>query len=265
MNIQLQEIKNMYIKNRLTEGVDFVRKEWLKGNGTAYINTMIPPTSNDVLRAVGIIVSKPTYTNIGFISSYDREYFRFIGSGGAYYKGVSTQFIIENLEIGQPESYIAPELDGIQYAMNNTDFDFSVTFKVNKVPTYTISSSKGLFTLSTLRLDLMATNFPTSTYLIGRSYSPYVGLDTCKLSDVYINSHHFVPCQLLKSIPSSLDANNIARQAGECGMYDSISGKFYGNVANSGTFTVEGDVEPETHTGLQQIYQKILTHNAKKE
>lgn len=52
---------------------------------------------------------------------------------------------------------------------------------------------------------------------------------------------NLVPCKLLRSIPRNLDAQCKERVAGECGMIDLISGKFYGNVANSGTFTVEND------------------------
>lgn len=35
-----------------------------------------------------------------------------------------------------------------------------------------------------------------------------------------------------------MDANGIARQAGECGMWDKVGNQFYGNVATSGRFTV---------------------------
>lgn len=51
---------------------------------------------------------------------------------------------------------------------------------------------------------------------------------------------HLIPCRLLRPLPAILDGNGIARQAGECGMWDKVSNKFYGNVANSGTFTVKG-------------------------
>lgn len=52
---------------------------------------------------------------------------------------------------------------------------------------------------------------------------------------------HYIPVKLLKSIPSKYDANGIARQAGECGMYDTVNDVFYGNVASSGTFSVSDD------------------------
>lgn len=52
---------------------------------------------------------------------------------------------------------------------------------------------------------------------------------------------NYIPVKLLRSIPSKYDANGIARQAGECGMYDTVNDVFYGNVANSGTFSVSDD------------------------
>lgn len=53
--------------------------------------------------------------------------------------------------------------------------------------------------------------------------------------------YDLIPVKLLKSIPSKYDANGIARQAGECGMYDTVNDVFYGNVASSGTFSVSDD------------------------
>jgi hypothetical protein len=52
---------------------------------------------------------------------------------------------------------------------------------------------------------------------------------------------NLTPCRLLRPIPAALDGNGIARNADECGMYNSVNGLFYGNVANDGTFTVSDD------------------------
>jgi hypothetical protein len=49
---------------------------------------------------------------------------------------------------------------------------------------------------------------------------------------------NLTPCRLVRPIPATLDANGIARNADECGMYDLVNGLFDGNVANDGTFTV---------------------------
>ena len=61
-------------------------------------------------------------------------------------------------------------------------------------------------------------------------------------SSIYVDGiERYIPVKLLKSIPSKYDANGIARQAGECGMYDTVNDVFYGNVASSGSFTVSDD------------------------
>jgi hypothetical protein len=46
------------------------------------------------------------------------------------------------------------------------------------------------------------------------------------------------PARLLRPLPAYMDANGKPRAAGECGMWDKVSNKFYGNVATSGRFTV---------------------------
>jgi hypothetical protein len=55
------------------------------------------------------------------------------------------------------------------------------------------------------------------------------------------NELNLIPVKLLRSIPSKYDANGIARNAGECGMYDTINDLFYGNVASRGVFSVSDD------------------------
>lgn len=79
----------------------------------------------------------------------------------------------------------------------------------------------------------------------GYSYSNVYGIywsTTKTIGNITIdNELNLVPVKLLRSIPSKYDANGIARQAGECGMYDTVNDKFYGNVASSGTFSVSDD------------------------
>lgn len=47
------------------------------------------------------------------------------------------------------------------------------------------------------------------------------------------------PCKLIRPISASLDSQGIARQIGECGMTDGI--KFYGNANTTGSFSVYND------------------------
>lgn len=63
----------------------------------------------------------------------------------------------------------------------------------------------------------------------------------CRFAMVTTDRLNLIPVKLLRSIPSKYDANGIARQAGECGMYDTVNDVFYGNVASSGTFSVSDD------------------------
>lgn len=64
---------------------------------------------------------------------------------------------------------------------------------------------------------------------------------------------NLIPCTLTMDLPASMDANNIARTKGTSGMWDLVSDRFYGNVANSGTFKAvnlaEG-VDYEVHNKL---------------
>ena len=67
------------------------------------------------------------------------------------------------------------------------------------------------------------------------------GTSEYKTSSIYVDGvERYIPCRLLRPIPAALDANSIARDAGECGMWDKVGNKFYGNVASTGRFTVEG-------------------------
>lgn len=61
------------------------------------------------------------------------------------------------------------------------------------------------------------------------------------IKEVDFDEHILSPCQLLQPIPAKLDSQGIARAAGECGMIDSVSRKFYGNNNTTGVFSVYND------------------------
>jgi hypothetical protein len=69
----------------------------------------------------------------------------------------------------------------------------------------------------------------------GNAISPFIG----KIKKLEIdNILYLTPVRLLRPLPAYMDANGKPRAAGECGMWDKVSNKFYGNVASSGRFTV---------------------------
>jgi hypothetical protein len=79
--------------------------------------------------------------------------------------------------------------------------------------------------------------FPPNSIDIHSSNSFKISISAITVDGV----ERYIPVKLLRSIPSKYDANGIARQAGECGMYDTVNDVFYGNVASSGSFTVSDD------------------------
>ena len=48
--------------------------------------------------------------------------------------------------------------------------------------------------------------------------------------------YSLIACQLTKNIPGDLSWDNKPHYSGEYGMYDEISGKFFGNANSSGYF-----------------------------
>lgn len=230
----LREVKNIFIKNRLTEGVDYKRYEWLKGDNTAYIEW----SANLWINQLHTIIGKSYKTYIGTLLDDNTTNLRLTASS-------TTQLFVIFRSGTDNKSHIA------DYNPLSTMPDIvDLKFFINNNKAYCERNGE-LFTGRNMQSYW---NDNVKFRIFGGKMQLLQEYDS--VNDKLISS--LVPCQLLKPIPSSLDANNKSRAAGECGMYDSISGKFFGNVANSGTFTVEGDVEPETHTGLQQIYQNKL-------
>lgn len=100
------------------------------------------------------------------------------------------------------------------------------------------STSQGLSVNNT---NITQYGFPVSRITFQTS-SGTSNIVTTKTSAINVDGvERYIPVKLLKSIPSKYDANGIARQAGECGMYDTVNDVFYGNVASNGTFTVSDD------------------------
>ena len=104
----------------------------------------------------------------------------------------------------------------------------------------------------------LVVNFSTGKMQYGEYEGNIISNETytVQASQIYYESPHnsktvrnfkidgvidLIPVKLLKSIPSKYDGNGIARQVGECGMYDTVNDVFYGNVASSGSFTVSDD------------------------
>lgn len=74
------------------------------------------------------------------------------------------------------------------------------------------------------------------------------------------------PIQLTSDLPAYLASDNLPHAAGECGMWDSISEKFYGNANSSGEFSVENELDEYIEVDLTGIaingkYQRVAVEN----
>lgn len=77
----------------------------------------------------------------------------------------------------------------------------------------------------------------------------------------------FTPLVLTSDIPPYLASDNLPHSAGECGMWDSIGEKFYGNANTAGEFTVENELDEYVEVDLTGIcingkYQRVEAENS---
>ena len=207
----------LYFGNQRCVGYERIYEEyeWLVGDGSAYIDT-------------GIIYPAERFNIRTYLINNNDNY-------NPSVEGSFSQIAFTNRAGSATNSYIHinPRKDEKLYYC---DFQISREFVpwIEGIPTTIDVSMNHVNTnASSLQLfysDRIWTTIPwdgSIGELVIQSQSSSVG-------------SHFIPCKLLVSIPAILDGNGIARQAGECGMWDKVSNKFYGNVANSGTFTVKG-------------------------
>lgn len=53
-----------------------------------------------------------------------------------------------------------------------------------------------------------------------------------------VSVRDFIPCKLLRTVTGEIASDNLTHNIGECGLWDLVDNKFYGNCNQSGTFTV---------------------------
>ena len=192
---------------RLVEGDDFVRAEWLKVSVSTRVDIAALPVNSPNL-----------YFKHKHISGINYHYFRTTGEGvdyDYYYASDTARCSIWNLS-DKTSVYINRDITEDEIVI---DCNLSNRyFNGYDIPIYG----------STIK----------QVSIISRDQNGFEGL----ISSITVDGvERYIPCRLLRPIPASLDANGIARNADECGMYNSVNGLFYGNVASSGTFTVSDD------------------------
>lgn len=257
MSLVLQEINKQYIatnngleqvyQNKLVEGRDFEKYDWLKCDGEAYIETNILPNWGDSLRGrmmfnESIIKLRKNAILISARESAETDSRRItLSTGGAFFNNNELQFIVcysltgngpwivlNNNAIAIPSEFQGDIDFGYTLTQKSSE-DIFVNFIMNgkEIKLYTNKSS----TYKTGNLIL-------SSYVIGRGR---FGISApCNINYAKINNHIFSPIKLLSPCPPNLSANGKPYAQGECGMIDAISGKFFGN-SGSGSFSVYND------------------------
>ena len=194
----------------LAKGVDYEVHQWLVADIPDNTRCIDLPINSEEA-SYTIVVSKVGNTTL----------FETIGNKRYYVYATSSTLKIWDITTSKSHSDSDKINLGIQDGVIlNIDSDIS-SFKINNI-------------------DCPKIDFPIST-VVFRSGGLQSNSITQTSSILVDGIERYIPVKLLKSIPSKYDANGIARQAGECGMYDTINDVFYGNVASSGSFTVSDD------------------------
>jgi hypothetical protein len=211
-NGSLQTLKGVYeCKNMLREGVDYEGYDWLKADIPISINMMSLPINSKNFE-------------------FKRNWIQVLNSG--YFQTSSYSYYLYDLN-GRliPKIWDNKQKKDVYFASVNVGLGIhTITANNNGV---TISSATNTTTLPWYGNE--------ATVVFNRAHNENKHTIHLTSSIKVDGVTRYVPCQLLQDIPATLDANGKARVAGECGMYDSISGKFFGNVASTGSFTVVND------------------------
>lgn len=214
-NGQLQTLKGVFeCKEMLREGVDYERYDWLKAD--------IPPIGGDMMN---LPISSKNF-------EFQRNFIQLMNSG--YFTTEGYSYYISD--------YGATN-DRRPSIWNRNRLSSAFVSSVNVgLGIHTIVANNSMVTISS-NANTASLSWYGSPNSISFNNAKNANKNTIHLtSSIKVDEVvRYVPCKLLRSIPSTLDANGKARVAGECGMYDSVSGKFFGNVASTGSFTVTND------------------------
>lgn len=231
MSLVLQEISKQYVatpqgleqvyQNKLVEGRDYEKYDYLVGDGVAYINVPylfnIDFLVNDI--GDGSIYTQFTGTHRRFASTTYTCQLRHTGLIDYDANGAVSAFWKNSV---YP---LYPALTQVRYKKDYSALRF---FDANCKSNGNESSPD----MTTLR---------TKSLYVGNKYL----LQYIKANELQKVSENWslilTPVKLLTHCPPNLSSQGKLHLAGECGMVDSVSGKFYGNTNTTGNFSVYND------------------------
>lgn len=226
MSLVLQEISKQYIatpqgleqvyQNRLVEGEDFERWDNIikETSSTATIGNF-SPGEEGMMISVGYNSYVKSTVFLRFFTSTGKNVTIHIGEQGyRYYEFM----VVNNNDRGSsPQTFWRP---------------------YTELGRHTFFFKNGILKVGTKTL-----NIGSSINVTGDCTGFQIGGKSgCGVS--YHGNDRYSPVKLLAPCPPNLSANGKAYPIGECGMIDSVSGKFYGN-SGSGSFSVYNDTVTE--------------------
>ena len=222
-----REISRVYRGERLVyqakliPGVDYELHKWLKGDGAAFIFVgRFASVTN--INHIKVKINSLENTTTGFFPAF--------------------RIKRQDCRIWNFNDY------RVYYSYNiyNTNLrtnDFAVGYEVdfyNDRCVYNDTEQKKLIyrPFSDVYITIFAGMDDEETYFTAAN-------DKWAINEFAVNTANGPIClravQLLHNIPPSVSADNRPHPAGECGMIDEISGKFYGNANSVGAFSVSND------------------------
>lgn len=249
MSLVLQEINKQYIathqgleqvyQNRLVEGVDYERVQALTTDDakTNYIKCYFQPLSD---------IAEANWKKIGETIGKGEEYFLDNNTGYHFGSSVSLCISTDNkLLLCNHSNSIGHTWSGIclwRTELSNLNRgDLRLVLKTNS----SNRSNSDVYTSDGWSWKPRNNNWyeiNNNKRTMKLSAPNGFALVDCVFShkdsgEVYLS---LSPVKLLSPCPPNLSANGKAYPIGECGMIDSVSGKFYGN-SGSGSFSVYND------------------------
>ena len=233
-----REISRVYrgnklvFQNRLIPGVDYEKFQWLIADLYAIINSKTQMEIGNILKI-----------------KFD------ISSSTTRYQGFSEPWVATQTTQG---GYLcSDDVDGRstfiirRYGtslLRTANRDIYITNKMLSNPCY-IEDAADYYQVNQERFDGASKNVDSSTiYLFGTANKnterprKYYRFDNTKIGLFEIEGKiSLSPIKLTRNIAASVSADNRPHPAGECGMIDEISGKFYGNANSAGAFSVSNE------------------------
>ena len=205
----------------------------LKGDGTAYINTLYIPNANTSIKAKAWSASG----NSQVLSMRDST------SNGTSRAAIAC--FLSNTQAGVAN----PSSSGMVYNMVSCTTSDIIDYEVNVKDGY-----KRIYKNGTIALDMSFTPyFKETSYTIGMFSIDTAGnfaergdmnIASAAIKEVGVAMRDYLPFRLGKAWSADKVSTGVAQAKDTLGMIDLVTGIFYPNAASSGAFTMEGEPTP---------------------